>query len=84
MHILKTNFDVPAQGDGDESRDKVEAAVKELVAFDKVLPIEDNDIVSPADPRESYMRTDDSVFGSTDGARRGGPSIGRVRTSSSP
>ncbi|KAI5449739.1 hypothetical protein NCC49_004104 [Naganishia albida] len=44
VHILKTNFDVPAQGDGDESRDKVEAAVKELVAFDRVLPIEDNDI----------------------------------------
>jgi hypothetical protein len=46
VHVLKTNFDVPEQVDGDEARQKVRAAVKEVVAFDKVMPIEENDIVS--------------------------------------
>ena len=49
VHVLKTNFDIPERVDDDEARQKVQTAVKEVVAFSKVVPIEDNDIVSSSE-----------------------------------
>lgn len=49
VHVLKANFDIPEQVDDDEAREKARTAVKEVVAFSKVVPIEDNDIVSNSD-----------------------------------
>jgi hypothetical protein len=49
VHVLKINFDIPERVDDDEARQKVQTAVKGVVAFSKVVPIEDNDIVNSSE-----------------------------------
>ncbi|GHJ85941.1 hypothetical protein NliqN6_2343 [Naganishia liquefaciens] len=49
VHVLKTNFNVPQvpQGEGDKEPEGIDAwgsKVREMVSFDKVLELEDNDI----------------------------------------
>jgi hypothetical protein len=43
---LKTNFDIPQGVQDEEGTLKVGKGVKEVVSFEKVVDLEDNDIVS--------------------------------------
>jgi hypothetical protein len=86
VHILKTNFDIPqgVQEDDEEARLKLGKGVKEIVSFEKVVDLEDNDIVSTHLSIPHYLTANALLFRSTVGHKHGGLPPDQTQTPKSP